>query len=408
MSERRRTERVRGDGAVMKICVLGLRGIPDVMGGVETHCEQLFPLLKRMRPDDSFIIIARRGYLGEKKRDYMGLHVIGLAHTSSRRFETITNALYGVIYAKFVVNADLLHVQGIGPALVLPLAKLFGLKIVVTYHSKNYEQAKWGRAARMLLRIGERFAVWLSDHLITVSAVLAKDLSQRFPRSAKKITFIPNGADHLDRGRRPDASESPLERFELKEHAYIVAVGRLVPEKRFHDLVDAFCMATLRNDYKLAIVGEADHPDEYSRHLRAQAARNVIFTGHLKRESIQELLRNASLFVLPSACEGMPIAALEAIMAGCPVLMSDIEANCALGLPARNYFPLGSVKALRDKIESDHASYKIDNSEFITTYGWDSVCGRTNRIYSAIERDLLRGTKGRRLSGQRPRAFGPR
>jgi hypothetical protein len=43
----------------MKICVLGLRGLPCVMGGVETHCERLFPLLKKLRPDDSFTIVAR-------------------------------------------------------------------------------------------------------------------------------------------------------------------------------------------------------------------------------------------------------------------------------------------------------------------------------------------------------------
>src|SRR5262245_35493930 len=64
----------------MKICVLGLRGLPHVMGGVETHCEQLFPLMKGLHPDDSFTIIGRRGYLPEEFSEYHGLRIVSLPH----------------------------------------------------------------------------------------------------------------------------------------------------------------------------------------------------------------------------------------------------------------------------------------------------------------------------------------
>lgn len=391
----------------MKICVLGLRGIPHVMGGVETHCEQLFPLLKRMRSNDSFVIIGRRRYLPHRQSQYMGLKVIALAHAKGRRLEAITNAFCGVLYAKFVVNADLLHVQGIGPAITLPFAKLLGMRVIVTHHLKNYEQPKWGRVARVLLRLGELFTLWLSDYVITVSNVLESDLNRRFPTKSYKINFIPNGANHLEETSGSDASHSIVERLELKERGYVIAVGRLVPEKGFHDLIDAFCMAALP-DHKLVIVGDADHQDEYSRRLRARTSKDVVFTGFLRREAIHALLRNASLFVLPSSCEGMPIAALEAIVAGCPVLLSDIAPNRALGLASENYFPVGSVSSLRDRIARDHAGYHVDPSAFLATHNWESVCARTNRLYSAIERDLAgrqRGTAGQRWW---LRALGPR
>jgi glycosyltransferase involved in cell wall biosynthesis len=377
------------------------------MGGVETHCEQLSPLLKRMRPQDSFVIIGRRRYLPDRQSQYMGLKVVALAHAKGRRLEAITNAFFGILYAKFVVKADLVHVQGIGPAIALPLAKLLGLKIIVTHHTKNYEQAKWGWVARAFLRLGELFALWLSDYVITVSNVLRSDLNGRFPGKSHKINFIPNGANHLQSAGTPGACAATLDRFELKQRAYIIAVGRLVPEKGFHDLIDAFRMAAVR-DHKLVIVGDADHADEYSRRLRARAAKNVVFTGFLRGEAVQILLRNASLFVLPSSCEGMPIAALEAIIGGCPVLLSDIEPNRALGLASRNYFPVGSVNSLRDKLEGDHASYCVDRSAFLAIYNWESVCARTNGLYSAVERNL----RSRHTAGGSQRswlgAFGPR
>jgi len=122
-------ERERGGSLVwneglcsMNICVVGLRGLPHVMGGVETHCAQLFPLLKKMRPDDSFTIIGRRAYLSSVMSQYEGLWIVSLAHAGGKHLETITNTLYGVLYARFVLHADLLHLQGIGPGLLTPFA----------------------------------------------------------------------------------------------------------------------------------------------------------------------------------------------------------------------------------------------------------------------------------------------
>jgi len=391
----------------MKICVLGLRGIPHVMGGVETHCEHLFPLLKRMRPNDSFVIIGRRRYLPHRKSNYMGLKVVALAHAKARSLETITNAFYGVLYAGMVVKADLIHVQSIGPAIALPLAKLFRMKIIVTHHTKNYEQEKWGRLARAFLRLGEMFSIWFGDYVITVSNILESDLNRRFPEKSYKVKFIPNGANHVEAENDAGACETTMRRFGLNEGRYIIAVGRLAPEKGFHHLVEAFRIAGMP-DQKLVIVGDADHQDDYSRRLRAAASKDVVFTGFLRREAIQALLRNASLFVLPSSCEGMPIAALEAIMAGCPVLLSDIAPNRALGLAAENYFPVGSVSSLRDKIGRDSAGYRVDPSAFRATHNWEAVCARTNRLYSAIELDLAE--RQRRMAGQRwwLRALGSR
>ncbi len=244
----------------MNICVLGLRGFPHVMGGVETHCEQLFPLLKSLRPGDSFVVIGRRRYLAERRVKLFGVEVVALPHAADRRLETITNALCGVFYARFVAHADLLHVQGIGASIVIPIAKLLGMRVIVTYHSKNYEHAKWNWMARALLRSGELFALYFSDHVVSVSAAIAKELRRRFPTKSHKIHFIPNGADHFCSEAAFGGIDQALARYGLKKGRFVLAVGRLVPEKGFHDLVSAFELVD-DPDYKLVFVGDADHED---------------------------------------------------------------------------------------------------------------------------------------------------
>ena len=377
----------------MKICVVGLRGLPRVMGGVEMHCEQLFPLLKKLRPDDSFTIIARTAYVPQPESEYEGLRIVSLPHANGKHFEAITNTVCGVLYARFVLHAELLHLHNIGPALMVPVAKVLGMKVVVTYHSKNYEHRKWNRFARFVLRMGELCAVTFGDGVIAVSQCLATDLKRRFPRAAAQIYFIPNGATHVNTVKSEIGfGDNVLTRYGLDKNKYIIAVGRLVPEKGFSDLTAAFKAADL--DCKLVIVGDADHSDEYSRRLLEQASETIVFTGFVTQVVLRGLLQNASLFVLPSYSEGLPIAALEAVGAGVPILLSDIDSNRDLGFRPENYFRVGDVDDLRDKISQDHELYHVDRDKILQQYDWDSIASETAKIYSRLQAHVGRRKQG--------------
>jgi glycosyltransferase involved in cell wall biosynthesis/peptidoglycan/xylan/chitin deacetylase (PgdA/CDA1 family) len=354
------------------------------MGGVETHCEQLFPLMKRLHPDDSFTIIGRKWYLPKETSEYRGLRIISLPHARGRHFETITNTILGVLYARFALQAELIHLHGIGPALTAPVARALGMRVVVTYHSKNYEHHKWNRVARFILRIGELCAVTFGNRVIVVSQFLASDLKQRFPKAATKIHFIPNGATHVNTAQLAALrSNDVLARYGLDKNKYIISIGRLVPEKGFHDLCRAFRTSDL--DCKLLIVGDADHRDEYSKRLVQQASDRIVFTGFIPQDRLQLLLQSASLFVLPSYNEGLPIAALEAVNAGTPVLLSDIAPNRDLGFRAENYFRVGDVDDLRRKISQAHQLYCVDRDKILQQYNWDAAAAETTRVYSTLQ-----------------------
>ena len=60
----------------MKICAIGLRGIPDVMGGIESHCQQLYP--KMVKQGAKVTVLARSPYVKEKRFNFEGVEVISL------------------------------------------------------------------------------------------------------------------------------------------------------------------------------------------------------------------------------------------------------------------------------------------------------------------------------------------
>lgn len=369
-------------GGPLKVCVVGLRGIPGIMGGVEAHCEQLLPRLKALRPDYEISVVGRRPYVSAGQFDFNGVTVVPLPAMPGKYLEAISNTMLAVLYARFVFGARLLHVHNIGPALLGPFARLLGMKLVVTYHSKNFEHAKWNRIAKAALRLGEWCTLVAAHRVIVVSRSVTEDLRRRYPASSRKIEFIPNGATDFPAAANDNEDRSLLGRFGLVRGHYVLAVGRLVPEKSFHTLIAAYKAAG--PDFKLVIAGKADHEDAYSRALLQQACDQICFTGFQDRSELGVLYRNASLFVLPSTHEGLPIAALEAATLGVPVLLSDIQPNLDIELPAHCYFPVGDSDALRHKLLAPHESYRVDRQAIARRFDWSSVAKQTDALYAAV------------------------
>jgi glycosyltransferase involved in cell wall biosynthesis len=364
----------------MKICVIGLRGIPGIMGGVETHCEQLYPRLKAMRPSDEIVVFGRRPYLPDRETMHQGVRVVPLYAARSKHLEAISNALVAVIHARFKLKADIVHIHAIGPALVAPLAKLLGMKVIVTHHGDDYRRAKWNGFAKAVLRAGEYLGMRFADQVIPVSQSVTHRLRQAFPDRAQALQHIPNGANHSQAA--PGAlRQDVLTRYGLERMRYVACVGRLVPEKCFEDVIAAF--QSVSGLDRLVIAGGAEPDSPYLKTLQAMASDRVIFTGALPRCDIETLLGHAALFVLPSSHEGLPIAALEAISAGAPTLLSDIAPNLDIGLSALNYFRLHDLEQLKAKMQSDPDQYRIGR-DLLRRYDWSAISLQTSSIYDRL------------------------
>ncbi|MFV0468932.1 MAG: glycosyltransferase, partial [Dysgonomonas sp.] len=157
----------------MKIVVIGTRGIPDIPGGVETHCQKLFPRLVAMGCDVT--VVRRSCYVKDDdyRSEYEGVKLKDIYAPKRKSLEAIVHTFLGVIYAK-KQKADILHIQAIGPALLTPFARLLGMRVVVTHHGADYERQKWGKMAKLILKTGERFAAKYANDIISISNVITE------------------------------------------------------------------------------------------------------------------------------------------------------------------------------------------------------------------------------------------
>lgn len=366
----------------LRVMMLGLRGFPNVQGGVETHAEHLAPLLVNF--GCHLEVIARSPYqdkaIGKKWR---GVRFTSLWAPKSKGFEAIVHSFLGVLYAA-VKRPDILHIHAIGPALMTPVARLLGLKVIVTHHGPDYDRQKWGAFARNVLLLGEWMGMRFSNGRIVISNVI-RELVIRKHRMTSSL--IRNGVVMPD----TTASEDHLKQFDVIKNQYILLVSRLVPEKRHLDLINAFNQANLTN-YKLVLVGSCDHPDTYAKIIINAAASNpnVVMTGYQTGDTLQALYAYAAMFVLPSSHEGLSISLLEALSYGLPVIASNIPANLELHLNPRCYFGLGNIEELALLIkENAKTPISIERRKNIrdwvdSRYNWKVIAEETYNEYRRV------------------------
>lgn len=368
----------------MRVFVLGTRGFPDVQGGVEQHCEQLYPRLEKLGCD--ITVITRSPYIPRDQRlgKWRGVKFIHLWAIRNKYLEAITHTFCGLIVAAFH-RPDIAHFHAIGPSVFTPLAKILGMKVVVTNHGPDYHRKKWGKFSRFVLTLGESMAIRYADEVIVISSGIKEMIERKYGRN--NLRLIPNGVT-LPEIVPPGET---LIRFGLTAGKYVMAACRFVPEKGLLDLIAAY--QRLDNpEFKLVLAGSADHENKSSRAIKAAAVRDerIILTGYLSGRPLKELFSNTGLFVLPSSHEGLPIALLEAMSYGLPVLASDIPPNRELPLSRDRYFPVGDVDSLTERMDllfkrGITAEEKEAHKDLLAqSYNWDRITARTFQVYRAV------------------------
>ncbi len=361
----------------MKIFVTGTRGIPDIPGGIEKHCQDLYPLIAEMGHE--VYLSTRKSYAVKRLQEWKKVKLVYLYSPMIKSLEAIVHTFLSVLKAK-KLNVDLIHIHAVGPALMVPLAKLLGLKVVLTNHGPDYNRQKWGIFAKAALKTGEYWGAKFSDSTIVISPVIQNIVKKRCNKGSY---LIYNGVTLPEISQQCDY----LERTNVSPGKYLLAVARFVPEKGLDVLINAFQM--LNTDHKLIIVGDADHETEYSKKLkqRIDEDRNVIRTGYVTGESLNQLFSHARLFVLPSYHEGLPIALLEAMSYGLSVLVSDIPANLEVSLPKERFFKCGNTEDLKMKIERllqkniSEKEKRKNKDQIIQKYSWAKIAMQTAAVY---------------------------
>lgn len=272
----------------LNIAMLGHKRIPSREGGIEIVVEEL---AVRMVELGHKVTCYNRGghhvsgseFDQKALKEYKGVRIKKAWTIDAKGLAAVTSSIFGAICTAFG-RYDVVHFHAEGPCILCGLPRLFGKKVVVTIHGLDHQRAKWGRFASWYIMRGEKAAVKHAHEII----VLSKSVQDYFMETyGRETVLIPNGVNPVEK----IAPELIKEKWQLNGGDYILYLGRIVPEKGIHYLIEAY--KKLDTDKKLIIAGGVSDSSEYSDKLLTLSEKNdnIIFTGFVCGKVLEELYR---------------------------------------------------------------------------------------------------------------------
>ncbi len=369
----------------MRIAMIGQRGVPATFGGIEHHVHQLGR--RFAEAGHEVIVYCRPNYVSAELSFHEGMRLRHVPTIPSKHLDAIVHSALSSVDSLFR-HADIVHFHAVGPGLVSPIPRYLGrARIVQTIHGLDADRGKWSRVGSAVLNVGTWFSARVPDATVVVSRFLQDHYRERFDRDT---TYLPNGITV------PDGHDHEyLAAHGLEAGAYVLFVGRIVPEKGVDQLVRAF--HSVDTDARLAVAGGSSYSDAFTATVEREAAADdrVELLGYVYGEQLGTLYRHAAAFVNPSLLEGLPLTLLEAVGAGRPVVVTDIPAHREIvgdeSGPGHRISRAGDeadlARALGQVLEDPGAEERAaaPAAERIRAhYDWDRVADETLALYDSL------------------------
>jgi glycosyltransferase involved in cell wall biosynthesis len=298
----------------MRILMVTPRYFPD-MGGVETHVSEVTRRLARAGADVTILTADRTG------RRPASEQIDGVSIRRVRAWPAQRDYYFAPGIARVIAEGewDIIHCQSYH-TLVAPLAMLAArranIPYIVTFHGGGHSSrlrtalrgAQWALLRPLLAR---------ATRLIAIAKFEIALYSGYLRLPLERFTFIPNGAD-LASTPHPNAAPA--------DGTLIVSVGRLERYKGHHRAIAALPEVLKQcPDARLRIVGAGPYEPDLRRLAHSLGVSERVEIGAIpptNRHAMAALLRRAGLVALLSDYETHPIAALEALALGRPILVT--------------------------------------------------------------------------------------
>lgn len=298
--------------------------------------------------------------------------------------------LYGLV--RFIKNEqpDIVFTTGLQHSVILLfLSRLFRFssKIVIRETNTISIQSKLSQNAldRMSLWLAKRFYPY-ADQIIAPSKGVAKDLIEHIPHISTKLEVIPNPVDFE---AIQTSSQKPLPEEHITK-PYILAVGRLVPQKGHLDLIKAWVPIYQERGIELMILGDGPERDKLIQCATEYGVEDGLHLPGFDANPFRYMQR-CDAFVLSSYYEGLPNTLLQALACGCKIVATDCPSGPDEILQEGKLgalVPVGDIPEMRKAIEQqlDRSRNDVQGKQDIikTWYHKDKVSERYLCLFERI------------------------
>ena len=302
-------------GDVVKVSLMGTRGVPALHGGFETAVEEIGRRL------------ASRGYEvtvycrnpGQRQTEYLGMTLVNAPALRHRMTETLSHTAVSTVHAIIKDRPDVVLLLNAGNAPLLRPLQVAGIPTAIHLDGLESKREKWRGAGARYYRWAERASVRWGDEVIADSQAIADHVKAEYGRDSVVIRY---GAAIISPGSDRIAEFSP------NQERYHLIVARFEPENHVLEAVAAYRLSA--ETRPLVVVGSAPYSHGYVEEVRAAAQEDprIMFTGGIyDQQLLDQLYANARTYIHGHSVGGTNPSLLRAMGAGTPVLAYDVEFN---------------------------------------------------------------------------------
>lgn len=379
------------------ILILGCKNYPAfssdkvISGGMEVYVTEL---VKYLRSDFRFTIIA-----GYSHADDPDVTVISVPLIGKFALQPISLTVYSVFIAVWKVitgtRYDLVNAQTpLSGIIGYILKKLFRIPYVVTVHIFAATDYHVGRAAGIYGRV-EKLVLRHADQVISAGFELKKYLDSRYGFTEGHVKVVHPGMDLVSYDET-EVSSSLREQLDADVFK-ILFMGRLIEENGVDDLLEAIRM--LKNESLiLYFAGNGNLERKIADFIeKEQLQDKIVLLGVVKGTDKQFLIRNVDLSIRTSYHEVFPVAYLESVSVGVPVIATPVGDTeyMAEQTDAINIVQINSldevVSAIKDQMKQGPLSNGavLKSRSFIDGISWE----RQSLLTMDVFRKILAGNK---------------
>lgn len=362
---------------MIRLAILGTRGIPACYGGFETFAEQLATRLVGQGVD---VTVFCPTNACKSDGAYRGVTLKYVKSPSLGKFSEMIWDAQCFWAARH--GFDVVYMLGVGASFAAWVPRLFGSSVWINCDGLEWKRTKWTLPQRAYLALAELLSVLFTSRIIADSAAIEKYLRGRY-FNLQRVSTIAYGAD------LPTGKPTPklLEEWSLQPDAYYIVVCRLEPENHVLEIVEGFEKSN--STLPLVILGNIENPNTYVRKLLEHRGARIRFMGAIyDKQKLAALRFYARAYMHGHSVGGTNPSLLEAMACSNLVIAHDNPFNREVlgdfGVFFKTSAELACTVDAIDAGQIDKATLRQGAKERIQErYRWDQIAAAYLKLLRA-------------------------
>lgn len=387
------TTKTAGRVELMRIALVGTRGVPARYGGFETCVEEVGQRLAA-RGHEVVVYCRATNQESTAPRTYLGMTLVTLPAPKRRTLETLVHT--GLSVAHLLAHrVDAAIVFNAANSPLLPALKVAHIPVATHVDGLEWKRAKWGAAGQKYYRWAEGMAVRWSNALIADASGIQEYYASTYHAETQLMAY---GAPVLG-----ELGTGLIREIGLEPGKFHLVVARFEPENHVDTIVEGYVRSSAM--HPLVVVGSTPYSDGYTRKVRDAADSRVRFLGGVwDQELLNQLYFHALVYWHGHSVGGTNPSLLRALGAGAATNAFDVNFNReVLGSAGAYFSEAGQIPALVQAAENDFAATASRGQASLDragSYCWDDVTDS----YEALCRRLVLHGFGRSSAGAQRRS----